>query len=92
MAARMWLRTVTLGLRPEDVSASAKGLAEITARVDLVSPLGSETHLEVLADGDVPLTLRVPKEWRVREGEILRFGLDPARLHLFDRASQARLP
>jgi multiple sugar transport system ATP-binding protein len=82
---------VILGLRPEDVGAPADGLATFDAKVDLVSPLGSETHLETRADGDVPLTLRVPKEWRAREGDSVRFGVDPARLHLFDRASEARI-
>ena len=84
-------RAVTLGLRPEDVCAPEPGLTILDARVELVSPLGSETHLDVLAPGDVPLTLRVPKEWRAREGELIRFGIDPACLHLFDRASEQRL-
>jgi multiple sugar transport system ATP-binding protein len=84
-------RGVTLGLRPEDVGAPAPGLATIEARVDLVSPLGSETLLEVVAAGEVPLTLRVPKEWRARSGETIRFGVDPARLHLFDRDTEMRL-
>jgi multiple sugar transport system ATP-binding protein len=84
-------RALTLGLRPEDVSAPGEGLTTIEARVDLVSPLGSETHLEVLAPGGVALTLRVPKEWRAREGETITFGIDPARLHVFDRATEARL-
>ena len=83
---------VILGLRPEDVGAPADGLPAFDAKVELVSPLGSETHLETRGEGDVTLTLRVPKEWRVREGDSVRFGFDPARLHLFDRASEARLP
>ncbi len=84
-------RAVTLGLRPEDVAAPAPGLASLEARVDLVSPLGSETLLEVVAAGNVALTLRVPKEWRVRSGDSMTFGVDPARLHLFDRQTEARL-
>jgi multiple sugar transport system ATP-binding protein len=84
-------RAVTLGLRPEDAAAPTAGLCMLEARVDLVSPLGSETLLDVIAPGDVALTLRVPKEWRVTSGETIRFGVDPARLHLFDRASGMRL-
>ena len=84
-------RAVTLGLRPEDVGAPTPGLAGIEARVDLVSPLGSETLLEVVATGGVTLTLRVPKEWRVRSGDTMTFGVDPARLHLFDQQTGARL-
>ncbi|MGG5823463.1 ABC transporter ATP-binding protein [Falsiroseomonas sp. HW251] len=82
---------VVLGLRPEDIARPAEAPARIAARVDLVSPLGSETHVEVSAPGDSSMVLRVPKEWPVREGEALEVGLDPARLHLFDRASGQRL-
>ncbi len=84
-------RAVILGLRPEDVAAPGPGLATLEARVDLVSPLGSETLLEVVAPGDVALTLRVAKEWRARPGETIAFGVDPARLHLFDAATEMRL-
>jgi multiple sugar transport system ATP-binding protein len=84
-------RAVILGLRPEDVAAPAPGLATLELRVDLVSPLGSETLLEVVAPSEVPLTLRVPKDWRARAGETLAIGVDPARLHLFDRATETRL-
>ncbi len=84
-------REVTLGLRPEDVGAPGPELATLEARVDLVSPLGSETHLEVLAAGGTTMTLRVPKEWRVAAGEVIAVGIDPARLHLFDRGTGQRL-
>jgi multiple sugar transport system ATP-binding protein len=82
---------VILGLRPEDVGPPGEGLATLHARVELVSPLGSETHLEVRAAGEVPLTLRMPKEWRAREGDHIELGVVPARLHLFDRESEARI-
>ena len=88
-----WLaaeREVILGLRPEDVSRPAEGLVPLRAQVDLVSPLGSETQVEVTLAG-AALTLRVPKDWRVHEGETLEFGLDPARLHVFDAATEARI-
>ena len=84
-------RAVILGLRPEDVGAPAPGLVTLEVRVDLVSPLGSETLLEVVAPGEVPLTLRVPKEWRAKESETIALGIDPARLHLFDKATEMRL-
>ena len=84
-------RPVVLGLRPEDVVARTPGLPQIDARVVLVSPLGSETHLDVLAAGGIPLTLRVPKDWRAAVGDSIGFGIDPARLHVFDKASELRL-
>jgi ABC-type sugar transport system ATPase subunit len=82
---------VVLGLRPEDVEPPGAGLAELTGRVELVSPLGSETHLDVALPSGVQLTLRVPKGHGARLGDSVSFGLDPARLHLFDRASGARI-
>ena len=84
-------RAVVLGLRPEDVVAPAPGLAHIQARVALVSPLGSETHLDVRTADEVPLTLRVPKDWRAAVDDTIDFGIDPARLHVFDRAREHRL-
>ncbi len=84
-------REVVLGLRPEDVAMPAPHLVPLAGRVDLVSPLGSETHVEVSTPGGATLTLRVPKDWRVREGEGIEVGIDPARLHLFDRATEQRI-
>jgi multiple sugar transport system ATP-binding protein len=83
-------RDVIIGLRPEDVARPAEGLVTLSGRVELVSPLGSETQLEV-ALGSASVTLRVPKDWRVSEGETLAFGVDPARLHVFDAATERRI-
>jgi multiple sugar transport system ATP-binding protein len=85
-------REVVLGLRPEDVEAPAPHLVPLAGRVELVSPLGSDTYAEVSGPAGTSLTLRVPKGWRVREGEGIEVGVDPARLHLFDRATERRIP
>jgi multiple sugar transport system ATP-binding protein len=82
---------VVLGLRPEDIARPGEAPSRLATRVDLVSPLGSETHVEVTGPGEAAMVLRVPKDWTVREGEALEVGIDPARLHLFDRASGQRL-
>ncbi len=83
-------REVVIGLRPEDVARPGDGLVTLSGRVELVSPLGSETQLE-LSVGEATLTLRVPKDWRVAEGETLDVGVDPARLHVFDAATTMRI-
>ena len=83
-------RDIIIGLRPEDVARPTEGLVTLAGRVELVSPLGSETQLEVALPGG-GVTLRVPKDWRVREGETLEFGVDPARLHAFDAATEQRI-
>ncbi len=84
-------REVVLGLRPEDVAAPAPHLVPLAGRVELVSPLGPETQVEVAVPGGATLTFRIPKDWRVGEGEGIELGIDPSRLHLFDRATERRI-
>ncbi len=56
----------------------------------LISPLGSEQHVHV-ATGDSELVVRAPKDQRVAVGEPIALAFDPARLHLFDAATDQRL-
>jgi multiple sugar transport system ATP-binding protein len=78
-------REVVLGIRPEDVveRATPEGVA-IRARIDSVLPIGSDEYLGVQFAG-VECFFRVGKEVRHREGETIALGLNPQRLHLFDR-------
>ena len=56
-------------------------------RAVLVSPLGSEQHVNVQT-GDIELIVRVPKEARIVVGDQLRMAVDPHHLHLFDPATE----
>ncbi len=77
---------VTLGIRPEHVTADPDGLP---VTVDLVEPLGSETLVHGrLADG-TPLLVKLPGAAPV--GESLAVGLAPAALHVFDAGTGRRL-
>jgi len=79
-------RTLTLGIRPEHLSPGSGGL---TAIVDLVEPLGSESVLHAhLADG-TQIAARLQGSG-YSEGTL---GLitTPDALHVFDRASGLRL-
>src|SRR5262245_21977380 len=77
---------VTLGLRPEDVTFGGHGGATIRGRVALVSPLGSEQHVSVaISAGEI--VVRVPKATRLAAGDLIEFGVDPDRLHVFDQAT-----
>jgi multiple sugar transport system ATP-binding protein len=83
-------RKVVLGLRAEDVEpGTGRGLG-LSGVAVLVSPLGSEQHVNVQV-GDVELIVRFPKEARVAVGDRVELTLDPRRLHLFDAASDESL-
>jgi multiple sugar transport system ATP-binding protein len=85
-------RKVVLGLRAEDVEpgAGGGGRPSLSGVAALVSPLGSEQHVNLLL-GDVELIVRFPKEARVAVGDRVELALDPRRLHLFDAATDESL-
>ncbi|MEI8144199.1 MAG: ABC transporter ATP-binding protein [Alphaproteobacteria bacterium] len=86
-AGRFVGRAVTLGVRAEDMDLGSSGLQ---AEVTLVSPLGSEQHLDVHVAG-VDLVVRASKELRVAIGDTINVTFPNERLHLFDQASEERL-
>ncbi len=79
-----------LGVRPEDCAPAEGAAADIEGRVTLVSPLGSEQHVN-LAVGDTELVFRLDKGLRVAPGDRLGLCIPRDRLHLFDAASEERL-
>jgi multiple sugar transport system ATP-binding protein len=83
-------RKVILGLRPEDVEPAAGRAPDLEGVVALVSPLGSEQHVN-LAVGDSELVLRLDKGVRVAAGDRLGLVVAPGRLHLFDAESELSL-
>ena len=83
-------RKAILGIRPEDCAPAEGGPADIEGRVTLVSPLGSEQHVN-LAVGDAELVFRLDKGLRVAPGDALALRIPRERLHLFDAASEERL-
>lgn len=54
--------------------------------VDTAMPAGSDQFLGLIVEGNM-VFIRVAKDSRVREGQAVAFGLNPARLHVFDKAS-----
>jgi multiple sugar transport system ATP-binding protein len=83
-------RKVVLGVRPEDVEVREAGPSDLSGQVVLVSPLGSEQHVNVQV-GDVELIVRAPKEARLAIGDQVGLKVEPRRLHLFDAASDQAL-
>ena len=80
-------RSVIIGLRPEDVDFVSNRAEACAGRAMLVSPLGSEQHINVQT-GDIELIVRAPKEARIVVGDQLRMTVDPRHVHLFDPATE----
>jgi multiple sugar transport system ATP-binding protein len=74
---------VTLAVRPEHFSDAIGAAATITARVELVEHLGSETLVSMKTADDTPITLKAEGVRRVQFGEEMILGLLPARCQLF---------
>ncbi|MFT4192434.1 MAG: sn-glycerol-3-phosphate ABC transporter ATP-binding protein UgpC [Comamonas sp.] len=80
-----------LGLRPEalrvqpDASAPSSG---VPGRVELVESLGADTLIHVDLGG-TPVVARQSERTSLAAGDAVRVTLDPAALHLFDRAGRA---
>ena len=82
-----------LGVRPEhvvigDAAGTLPFNREVTAEV--VEPMGSDTLVWTSLAGH-DFTFRVGSETRVRSGDTMRIGFDPARASLFDTATGIRL-
>jgi ABC-type sugar transport system ATPase subunit len=82
-------RPILLGVRPEHVQTQPLDpLAALV--VDLVEPLGAETLVHGLL-GQHRMTVRVPGQWSIGQGESLPFSLRPQDLHLFGADNTERL-
>jgi multiple sugar transport system ATP-binding protein len=83
-------KSVTLGVRPEDIREA--GTADpaayrIDALVEVVEPLGNEILLDVRV-GQHPLVARIPPTSKVRIREQVPLSLNPDRLHFFDAQTE----
>ena len=81
-------QSVQLGIRPEHLSVVPGGA--LNAVVDIVEPMGNETHLSCSADNT---ELRLVEDAAVtfRPGDRVALGFDASKAHVFDRNSGQRL-
>ncbi len=80
-------REVTLGIRPSDVALDGAGAP---ATVTLCELLGEDVIIDLDLGGQL-LRAKSAGRTRLAEGEQVRVRIDPARLHVFDRASGRRI-
>lgn len=77
------------GIRPENVCVAPRNTVDevaVAARVVISEPLGAET-LVTFAVGEVELVARCAASFKVSPGTAQTLYLDPAAIHLFDKAS-----
>ena len=82
-------RSITLGVRPEDIGYSASGKFAGTENVlpttvRVVEPLGDEQIIHLGGPADVPLVCKLDAHVKVAVDQPMDAYLDIARVHLFD--------
>ena len=82
-------KRVTLGVRPEDISASSDGKFAgpgnvVPTTVRVVEPLGDEQIVHLAGPRDVPIVCKLDSHVKVDVDSALTAHLDLRRIHLFD--------
>jgi multiple sugar transport system ATP-binding protein len=85
-------REVVMGIRPESIHDEDTFIQSmpdsiVTANVEVVEMLGSETLLHMYI-GDVSVTARVNPRTKTRSGDVIKVAIDPTRVHLFDKDTE----
>ncbi len=84
-------QAVSLGVRPEHLGlAPASAAGTVPAEVVVVEPTGAETELVITA-GEAQLILVTHGRPDVNPGDRVGLAVDPATVHLFDRATGRRI-
>jgi multiple sugar transport system ATP-binding protein len=82
-----------LGIRPENVAIGADGPARLFSHevvIEIVEPMGADTLVWTKLAG-TNFAFFVDSESRLKTGEKITIGFDPARASLFDEATGVRL-
>jgi multiple sugar transport system ATP-binding protein len=85
--------SVVIGLRPEEIRpcpAGSDGQPAFPGLIELIEPLGSETHVAIRA-GDQTLTCRFPPRSGLEVGATINVQFDPQQMKVFDAESGMRL-
>jgi multiple sugar transport system ATP-binding protein len=84
---------VSFGIRPEHVVTGALASSEpfsSEVKVEVVEPMGSDT-LVWSSLGGQPFRFRVDGQTRLRAGDTVAIGFDPARASIFDAGTDLRI-
>ena len=85
-------KTVTFGVRPENISdsemvISASPQSVFESPVKVYELLGAEVYLYLELDG-FPVTARVDSRTNARPGDVIKFALDVEKIHVFDKETE----
>jgi ABC-type sugar transport system ATPase subunit len=83
-----------LGVRPEHALLWSDGaglVGPLEGRVDYVEALGRETFIGLSVAAGASFVVQAEGHIRAEVGELLRFGIRPGRLHVFDARSEEAL-
>jgi ABC-type sugar transport system ATPase subunit len=81
--------SVDVGIRPEDLTPTEAG--GLPGSVQVIEHLGAETYVFVDIGAGRDICWRAAGRPQVKVGDRLRLGFNPDKLHLFSRASGARI-
>jgi sn-glycerol 3-phosphate transport system ATP-binding protein len=84
-------RTVIAGIRPEHLTLCAPTAAFFSGMLEMVEQLGADSLLHLAHNGGIVI-VRVPQGVHPEAGATLHAAADPARVHLFDAGTGARIP
>ena len=81
---------ITIGIRPRAFTAEGNASTEnIQAVAELIEPMGAETLVHARTKGGNDIRVVVPREKRVKVGEVLHLRPDPAQTHVFGEDGKA---
>ena len=81
---------ITIGIRPRAFSqASEGGKDSISAKAELIEPMGAETLVHARAPSGADIRVVVPRETRIKIGESLHLKPDPKQTHIFGEDGRA---
>ncbi len=87
-------KTVTFGIRPEDVYDSEEFLANapttFESKVKVYELLGAEVYLYFDLD-QFPITARVDSRTNARPGDAIKFAFDIDKIHVFDKETEVTI-
>jgi ABC-type sugar transport system ATPase subunit len=89
-ATRLGASDVTIGIRPRAFSvADAAAGDTIVATTELIEPMGAETLVHARGAAGQDLRVVVPRDRRMKIGEVVHLRCDPRQTHVFDKGGKA---
>jgi ABC-type sugar transport system ATPase subunit len=80
----------TVGIRPRAFIPVAKPAPDaLTVAAELIEPMGSETLIHARAEAGPEIRVVIPREHKVKVGEVMHLRADPLQTHVFDGDGRA---